>query len=287
MIIGGSKERVISNIKQALFDGDLNRKVEEGDAALSAEQEAKLVSRFFAARKKIGYKMKHRAMQKMNDAQAKSYDKLIRIEGLENLKGLKEPRFIITSNHFNPLDNLCVKKMTKKAYGKEPYIVIQASNLAAGGVIGELFNYLNHIPVSKSAHYIRGEFMDHMRETLDAGYPILIYPEEEMWFNYRKPRTNKRGAFYFAAELNVPVLPCFVEILDTDRPDNDEFFESEYIIHILEPIYPDPAKSVRANSIEMAAKDYELKKAAYEKAYGKKLNYVFEDSDIANFRKKI
>lgn len=287
MIIGGSKKRVIENIKKALLDDDLNRKVEEGDAELSAEEEAKLVAQFFAARKKIGFRLKHKAMQKMNDAQAKAYDKLIQIEGLENLKKLKEPRFIITSNHFNPLDNLCVKKMTRKVYGKEPYIVIQASNLAAGGVIGELFNYLDHIPVSKSANYIRGEFMDHMRETLDKGYPILIYPEEEMWFNYRKPRTNKRGAFHFAAELNVPVLPCFVEILDTTRPDNDEFFESEYIIHVLSPIFPDPEKSVRANSIEMAAKDYELKKAAYEKAYNKKLDYKFEESDIANFRKKI
>lgn len=295
MIIGGSKQQVIENIRKALADGDLNRKVEEGDAELSAEQESKLILRFFAARKKIGFKLKHRAMQKMNDTQAKAYDKLIKIEGLENLEKLRkhpacadgEPRFIITSNHFNPLDNLCVKKMTRKVYAKEPYIVIQASNLAAGGVIGELFNYLNHIPVSKSAHYIRGEFMNHMRETLDKGYPILIYPEEEMWFNYRKPRTNKRGAFYFAAELNVPVVPCFVEILDTDRPDNDEFFESEYIIHVLEPIFPDSNKSVRANSIEMAAKDYELKKAAYEKAYQKPLAYKFEESDIANFRKKI
>ena len=292
MIIGGSKKKVIENIKKALFEGDLNRKVEEGDAELSPEQEAKLVARFFAARSGLKFKLKHKAMQKMNDAQAKAYDKLIRVEGLENLKKLKEhpacadgkPHFIVTSNHFNPLDNLCVKKMTRKVYGVEPYIVIQASNLAASGVIGELFNYLDHIPVSKSASYIRGEFIEHMRKTLDKGFPILIYPEEEMWFNYRKPRTNKRGAFYFAAELNVPIVPCFVEILDTTRPDNDEFFESEYIIYVLEPIYPDPNKSVRANSIEMAAKDYELKKAAYEKAYGKKLDYTFEDGDIANLR---
>lgn len=282
MIIGGSKVRVIENIKQAILDGDLNRKVEEGDAELTADEEAKLVTKFFKARKKPTFRLKHKAMQKMNDAQAKAYDKLIRVEGAENLEGI-EPGFIVTSNHFNPLDNLCIKKMTHQIFGKEPYIVIQASNLAAGGVIGELFNYLDHIPVSKSASYIRGEFMDHMREVLmNEKRPILIYPEEEMWFNYRKPRPNKRGAFHFAAELNVPVVPCFVEILDTTRPDNDEFYESEYIIHVLSPIYPDPSKSVRANSIEMAQKDYMAKVSAYEKCYGKKLDYKFEEDDIAN-----
>lgn len=282
MIIGGSKVQVIKNIKQAILDGDLNRKVEEGDAELSPEQEAELVAKFFKARKKPTFRLKHAAMQKMNDAQAKAYDKLIKVEGAENLEGI-EPGVIVTSNHFNPLDNLCVKKMTHQVFGTEPYIVIQASNLAAGGVIGELFNYLDHIPVSKSASYIRGEFMDRMREVLEhEKRPVLIYPEEEMWFNYRKPRPNKRGAFYFAAELNVPVVPCFVEILDTTRPDNDEFYESEYTIHILPPIYPDSKKSVRTNSIEMMKKDYEAKVAAYEKYYGKKLDYKFENSDIAN-----
>ena len=109
MIIGGSKVQVIKNIKQAILDGDLNRKVEEGDAELSPEQEAELVAKFFKARKKPTFRLKHAAMQKMNDAQAKAYDKLIKVEGAENLEGI-EPGVIVTSNHFNPLDNLCVKK---------------------------------------------------------------------------------------------------------------------------------------------------------------------------------
>ena len=224
-------------------------------------------------------------MRKIERAQQLAYNKLIEFDGVENLP--KNGRFIITSNHFNPLDNLCIKKLIRKAYKDEPYIVIQATNLAAEGVIGDLFNYLNHIPVCKSASYIRGDFLKNLGETLNAGHPVLIYPEEEMWFNYRKPRPNKRGAFYFAAELDVPVLPCFVEILDTKKPDNDEFFESKYVVHILPPIYPDDNKSIRQNSIDMAASDYELKKAAYEKAYGKKLDYAFEKSDIANWRKEI
>lgn len=282
MIIGGSKVRVIENIKKAVLDKDLNRKVEEGDAVLSVEDELKLVARFYKLRKSKTFRLKRAAMKRMERAQMLAYNRLIEIEGMENLP--TTGRFIITSNHFNPLDNLCIKKVVKKAFNTEPAIVIQATNLAADGVIGDLFNYLNHIPVCKSANFIRGEFMRRTGEMLNSGHPVLIYPEEEMWFNYRKPRPNKRGAFYFAAELDVPIVPCFVEILDTKKPDNDEFFESKYVVHVLPMIYPDENKSVRQNSIDMCARDYELKKEAYEKAYGKKLVYDFEEGDIANWR---
>lgn len=290
MIIGGSKTRVIANIKQAVSEQDYNRKVEEGDAELGIEDELLAVQNFYALRDKPGFRLKHAAMQKMNEAQAKAYDKLIKIEGAKKLQPIEKvvkdgKGIIVTSNHFNPLDNLCIKKMLKQSLNLEPYIVVQAGNLAATGVIGELFNYLDHIPVAKSTNYIRGEFLSRLKDAVvKEGRPVLIYSEEEMWFNYRKPRPNKRGAFYFAAELGVPVVPCFVEILDTTRPDNDEFFESEYIVHVLEPIFPDETKSSRQNSIMMAEKDYELKKAAYERAYGKKLDYRFEKSDIANLK---
>ena len=37
---------------------------------------------------------------------------------------------------------------------------------------------------------------------------------------------------------------------------------------------------------ELMKKDYELKVKAYEKAYGKKLDYKFEDWDIAGLEEK-
>ena len=49
----------------------------------------------------------------------------------------------------------------------------------------------------------------------------------------------------------------------------------------MEPIYPDPNKSIKENKEEMRKKDYAAKVKAYEEAYGKKLDYKFEDDDIA------
>ena len=48
---------------------------------------------------------------------------------------------------------------------------------------------------------------------------ILIYPEQSMWYNYRKPKPLKVGAFSFAVKNNVPVLPIFITCEDTENFD--------------------------------------------------------------------
>ncbi|MBR2579096.1 MAG: hypothetical protein IKE41_03040, partial [Clostridia bacterium] len=108
MIIGGSKVKVIDNIKKAILEKDLNRKVEEGDAKMPIEDELKLIAKFDGLRKSKTFKLKRAGIKKIERAQILAYNKLIQIEGMKNLP--LNGRFIITSNHFNPLDNLCVKK---------------------------------------------------------------------------------------------------------------------------------------------------------------------------------
>ena len=49
-------------------------------------------------------------------------------------------------------------------------------------------------------------FIPTIRDLLNDKSLILIYPEEEMWFNYRKPRPPKPGAYHYAAKYNVPII---------------------------------------------------------------------------------
>jgi len=126
-------------------------------------------------------------------------------------------------------------------------------------------------------------FAPMLKELLDKNNYVLIYPEQEMWFNYRKPRPLKRGAYYYAAKFNVPVISCFVEFCDLEELDTAEFHKVQYVMHILPPIFSDPAKTVRENSIAMCMQDYRQKKTAYEAAYRKPLDYRFEPDDIAGW----
>ena len=144
--------------------------------------------------------------------------------------------------------------------------------------------YADTMPVSSIRWFMEKEFPAQIKSALDNNSFVLIYPEQEMWFNYRKPRPPKRGAYHFAAKLNVPVISCFVEIIDTDEKDTDEFYKVKYRLHILDTLYPSSEKSAKENSIELCQKDYALKKEAYERIYSKPLHYRFEKEDIAGWR---
>ena len=284
MIIGGSKKEVISNIKKNIEDKEYNKKVEVNDAVLTDEQIDEYLNKFYKQKKSISYKIKNKAVLKGIYKTGKDILNSITVVGEENLHDLDLSKgAIITCNHFNPLDSYNVRKVVEEILHKKLYIVIEETNLAMPGELGLIMNYANTIPITKKPNYILKTFIPEIKKILDEGNIVLIYPEEEMWFNYKKPRPCKRGAYQFASQLNVPVISLFVQIDNLDTKDNDEFLNTKQTVHILKPIYPDENKSLKENSTIMADTDYNQKKEAYEKAYNKKLTYDFSYDDIAGF----
>lgn len=285
MIIGGSKKEVINNIKKNIENNELNKKVEIGDPNLSEDEIQKYINDFYKNKKKLSYFFKNKIANKTVKKISKELYPDIKINGLEklDLADLSNGA-IVTSNHFNPLDSYNIRKIVEEKLHKKLYIVVQDTNLAMPGFLGFLFNNIEVIPLSKSPNYIIKKFVPELKKILSKGDFILIYPEEEMWFNYRLPRPCKRGAYQFAHELDVPVISCFVKMIDTDKTDNDEFNKVKYEVSINKVIYPEAGESVKSDSRKMAEVDYEARKKAYEDAYNKKLNYEFDISDIAGWK---
>ncbi len=285
MIIGDSKKEVINNIKKNIENNELNKKVEIGDPNLSEDEIQKYINDFYKNKKKLSYFFKNKIANKTVKKISKELYPDIKINGLEklDLADLSNGA-IITSNHFNPLDSYNIRKIVEEKLHKKLYIVVQDTNLAMPGFLGFLFNNIEVIPLSKSPNYIIKKFVPELKKILSKGDFILIYPEEEMWFNYRLPRPCKRGAYQFAHELDVPVISCFVKMIDTDKTDNDEFNKVKYEVSINKVIYPEAGESVKSDSRKMAEVDYEARKKAYEDAYNKKLNYAFDISDIAGWK---
>ncbi len=282
MIVGGNKEKVIENIKDAVENDELNSKVEVNDPKLTNEQKQRVIKKYLKSKKKIYYRLNNKIARGIIKMVTWMENRDTEVIGLENVKNINTGA-IITSNHFNPLDNTVVRKFAKKAGKKRIYVIGQESNLAMDGLIGFMMKYSDIIPISNQVSYMKNDFQKLIKETLDKKNFILIYPEQEMWFNYRKPRNLKPGAYYYASKYNVPIISCFIEIIDKDENDNDEFKKVKYKIHILKPIYPDSDKSDKENAAWMSQRDYSQKIEAYEKAYNKKLDYKFEDEDIAGW----
>ena len=285
MIIGKNKQAVIENIQRAVQEKQFHRKVEVDDPGLSVREEQRILRQFPHRVRTAAYRRKNWAARKLVDTVTRKVNKNTEFTGLEHLKNIRTGA-VVTSNHFNPLDNTAIRSALRRTGKKRLYIVSQAGNFAMKGLIGFVMNYADTIPLGSDREYMSGAFEDTLKKLLRNGKYVLIYPEQEMWFNYRKPRPLKRGAYYYAARFCVPVISCFVEMVEIKEKESGEFNKVRYVVHILPPIFPDPQKSVRENSVNMMNKDYEQKRQAYEKAYGRKLTYDFEPGDIAGWRYK-
>lgn len=198
-------------------------------------------------------------------------------KGLENIRGLKSGA-IITCNHFNAFDSFAMHLTYTKSrqYGRKFYRIIKEGNYTSfPGFFGFLMRNCNTLPLSSNSDTMK-KFLKAVDKLLQAGHFILIYPEQSMWWNYRKPKPLKRGGYIFAARNNVPVLPCFITMEDSNIPGEGGFPVQEYTIHIGKPIYPDPSLPKNVNVRNMMKKNAEVWKEIYEETYKIPLTYTTE-----------
>ncbi len=284
MIIGGERSAVIQNIRSSAEQGQFYAKVELNDPVLSAAQSKRITDTYLDNRKRLSFKLKTWLGVGIANAVTKAVNRTTKIVGLERIPDDLEG-VLITSNHFNPLENTVIRHLTHVLGRKHLGVISQTSNFAMPGAVGFLMNYADTIPISTDPRYLARDFLSILKERLiDQKQAILLYPEQEMWFNYRKPRPPKNGAYFFASKLNVPILSCFVEIIDTDADDTEELRRVRYVLHVLGVLYPDPDKTVKENTEQLAAADYALKRSCYEAVYGKELTYTFDSTDIAGWK---
>lgn len=194
------------------------------------------------------------------------------VTGLENLNALSGGA-IVTCNHMNMFDNFAVYLGLKKHYKRYTlYKLVREGNYSMPGLVGFLLRNCNTLPLCKSYSMMK-ECLNAASGILGRGGLVLVYPEEGMWWNYRKPRPLKSGAFYVAASNGVPVLPCFLTLNDSALTGKDGFPVQEYTLHISAPILPDAELTTGENIESMREENFLVWKEIYEKTYVAELVY--------------
>ena len=196
--------------------------------------------------------------------------------GIENLRSVKSGA-IITANHFSPFDSVPLHLLVKRyAKRKKLFKVIREGNYTMPGLYGFFLRNCYTLPLATNPTVLR-EFNKSVNTVLKRGNFILIYPEQSMWWNYRKPKPLKQGAFIFASRNNVPVIPTFITMSDTDKVGPDGAFIQAYTLHVLKPIYPDESLTQQENVAYMLKENERQCKEIYEKIYGEPLTYLPEE----------
>ena len=198
------------------------------------------------------------------------------VRGIENFRAVKGGK-IVTCNHFSICDHYAVWVALRESMGgKMLYKIIREGNYTnPPKPFGILMRHCNTLPLSSQTATMK-KLLRAIKELLGRGETILIYPEQSMWWNYRKPKPLQDGAFSIAVRNNTPVVPVFITMEDSDVPDGDGFFVQEYTIHILPAIYPDPTLTGREAKEKMRKENYEAWVKTYEDFYGMPLKYSEE-----------
>ena len=232
----------------------------------------------------LGEKCSSRLFTKIANIVATSYyEKQIRkgnmiikdIVGLENYKSVKGGAFI-TCNHFSVYDNYAVWRAIKPTFkrGKRLYKIIREGNYTNfKGLYGFFFRHCNTLPLSSNTETMK-KFLKAIDVLIERGERILIYPEQAMWWNYKKPRPLKSGAFKLAAKTKAPIIPSFITMTPSGKDDGNGFDIPEYTVWFLEPIYPKEGLSIKENTEYLKEENFKAWKELYEKVYGIPLEYA-------------
>lgn len=200
------------------------------------------------------------------------------IKGIENLNKI-EGGAIITCNHFNALDSFAIQLVYEKSFSKKVrrkkkfFRVIREGNYTSfPGFYGMLMRNCYTLPLSSNPA-VMTEFLRATKELLVDGNIVLVYPEQSMWWNYKKPKPLQNGAFKIAVMANVPVVPVFICLEESDIVGSDGFKVYEYSINILPAIYPKSNLKKNDNISYMKDTNYNMWKDVYENFYNKQLTY--------------
>lgn len=281
LLVTPGRDLAIENIRRAALEGRFNDKTEPFDPQISPQALKADILGYVSRLDSPVQKLKTAVARAVVRSWVRKWSEPVNeITGIRNLLTVQGPAFL-TSNHFNPFDNGVHRTLSRLARRDRLVAISQGTNFVMPGLNGFVLRNIDVIPLIQDPSYMNGAFRTLMQRNLDRNRFILIYPEQEMWFNYRKPRPGKRGAFLFAAEYGVPVVPTFVEMVDLPEVVAPGFHDVKLILHVLPPIFPDPERSARENSFIMCQADYDAKVRCYEQCYGRPLTYEFSKEDIA------
>ena len=202
------------------------------------------------------------------------------IRGIENLKNLQSGA-VITCNHFNAFDSFAMHEVYAASGQKKRSLfrVIREGNYTSfPGFYGFLMRHFYTLPLSSNSKTMQ-KFIKATDQLLQEGNFVLFYPEQSMWWNYRKPKPLKPGAYRFSVKNKVPVVPCFITMQDSEYLGPDGYPVQEYTITVCKPIYPEESLSYKENIERLMEENFAAWKAVYEDFYDMPLEYTTKTED--------
>lgn len=127
-----------------------------------------------------------------------------RVENKDKLKIAKDTGFFMYGNHTNAIADALIPSMV--TFPKDVYVIVHPNNVSMP-VLGKITPSLGALPLPDDADAAR-HFMKAVKNKVQEGKCVHIYPEAHIWPYYTKIRPFKDSSFRYPVQYHVPVF-CF------------------------------------------------------------------------------
>lgn len=187
---------------------------------------------------------------------------------------------VIIANHTSFLDTLAIAMATHKI------IYLVNDWVYQSPVFGKLVRALGFYPVSQGIE----NGMDKLKEKVDQGYSLVVFPEAERSYTNDVKRFHK-GAFYLAEQFGLDILPLYIHGNSEVLPKGDFIiYDGSITVKVGNRIskddmsfgqnYSERTKKINAYFREEFAR---LREEIEDENYFKKklfLSYLYKDSEV-------
>lgn len=148
----------------------------------------------------------------------------IKYIGKEKIKPYKKEGYFVYGNHTQPFADTFIPSIPM--YPKRNFLIVNPVNISLKGT-GTLVEMLGAMPIPSNKSAMKN-FLDAIKQKINKGYAITIYPEAHIWPYYTKIRPFKEVSFKYPIELEKPAF-CITNTYQSYGKNNNKIKIVTYI----------------------------------------------------------
>lgn len=172
----------------------------------------------------------------------------IKYIGKEKIKTYRNEGYFIYGNHTQPFADTFIPSIPM--YPKRNFLIVNPVNISLKGT-GTLVEMLGAMPIPSNKRAMKN-FLNAIKQKINKGYAITIYPEAHIWPYYTKIRPFKDVSFKYPVQLEKPAF-CITNTYQSYGKNNQKI---KIVSYIDGPFFPSKELTLKEQQRELRNKIY-------------------------------
>ena len=190
----------------------------------------------------------------------------IKYIGKEKIKPYKNEGYFIYGNHTQPFADTFIPSIP--IYPKRNFLIVNPVNISLKGT-GTLVEMLGAMPIPSNKSAMKN-FLEAIKQKINKGYAITIYPEAHIWPYYTKIRQFKDVSFKYPIQLKKPAF-CITNTYQSYGKNNKKI---RIVSYIDGPFYPNKELTLKEQQKELRNKIYNCMEERSENSNIEHIKYI-------------